>query len=521
MKSGSGVDDFMHWETALPDYWVPRGYVQIRCDQRGSGASAGKLDVLGPQVQRDFIDAIEWAGTQPWSNGRVGLLGDSYFAALQWLVAQHRPRHLKAIAPVQGFTDFYRDALRHGGMLSARFLDLWFEARVRQWQFGSPRLDSASALPAQQLAANTVWDRDFRQLLRDEKLATSAFAAERTPDLARIDVPVYAYANSGGLGLHGRGTIDGFCGAVHAPMRKLKIGVGPDPDTMYTLSEVQAQQRFFDRHLKGIHNGIENEPRVTVAVRRGADVIERQGNDYPLPGTRALRWFIDPARKSIGAAPATAGAASYRSEYGRSDEPAMLRVVSAPLAADLELIGPLRLRLRIACTAPDADLYVALREWRADGSEVTAQGAQDPALPVAMGWLRASMRKTDPLRSTAYRAWHTYDERQPLTPGVAVEVDVNLWPTAWILQRGHRLVLEISGSEQAGMVTFAHPPRGPWRPNAAQPVDNGGAPPCEVTVLQDVLHDNSAASYLVLPVHTPGAGAERLARALEQTSTNL
>lgn len=177
----------------------------------------------------------------------------------------------------------------------------------------------------------------------------------------------------------------------------------------------------------------------------------------------------------------------------------MLRLVSAPLAADLELIGPLRLRLRIACSAADADLYVAVREWRADGSEITAQGAQDPALPVAMGWLRASMRKIDPSRSTAYRAWHPYDERQPLVPDQAVDVDVNLWPTAWILQRGHRLVLEIGGSEQAGMVTFAHPPRGPWRPDAAQPVDNGAPPPCEVTVLQD----DGAASYLALPVYLP------------------
>ncbi len=142
---------------------------------------------------------------------------------MQWLVAQHRPRQLKTIAPVQGFTDFYRDALRHGGILSSRFLDLWFEGRVRQWQFGGARLAGANALPAalpaSELAANTVWDRDFRRLLREETLATSTFAAERTPDLARIDVPVHD-ADSGGLGLHGRGTIEGFRGAVRAPMRK-------------------------------------------------------------------------------------------------------------------------------------------------------------------------------------------------------------------------------------------------------------------------------------------------------------
>ncbi len=117
-------------------------------------------------------------------------------------------------------------------------------------------------------------------------------------------------------------------------------------------------------------------------MRRGARSSAKATTT--LPGTRALRWFIHPAGKTIGPAPAAAGAASYLSEDGRSDAGAMLRCVSAPLAADLELIGPLRLRLRIACSAPDADLDVALREWRADGSEVTAQGAQDPALPVAL-----------------------------------------------------------------------------------------------------------------------------------------
>lgn len=83
---------------------------------------------------------------------------------------------------------------------------------------------------------------------------------------------------------------------------------------MYTPSEVEAQRRFFDRHLKGIRNGIDDEPRVTVVVRRGAEVVQRHGSDYPLPGTQALRCALDPAAKTIGPAatntPAPAGALS-------------------------------------------------------------------------------------------------------------------------------------------------------------------------------------------------------------------
>ncbi len=503
LKSGQGDADLMHWETALPENWVPQGYVQIRCDQRGSGQSPGKLDLLGPQVQRDFVEAIEWAGVQPWSNGNVGLLGDSYFAAVQWLVAQHQPKHLKAMIAVQGFTDFYRDAIRHGGLLSSRFLDLWFEGRVRQWQHGGARFATNPSLSAAQLAANTVFERDFRQLLRDHTLADSPFVRERTPDLSKIKVPVFAYANSGGLGLHGRGTIEGYRGAVNASMRRLKVGVGQDPDAMYTPAEVEQQRRFFDHHLKGRRNGVDNEPAVTVMVRRGAELIQRAGSDYPLPGTQAVRWNLDLGRRKIGPANRTSsepasGAESATLSYAAAYGPAtgMVRLESEPLGADLELIGPMRLHLRLACSGTDTDLFVAVRELRPDGSEVTAQGAQDPNLPLTMGWLRASLRKTDPTRSSELRAWHPYDEAQPLSPGVPVEVDINLWPTAWIIQKGHRLVLDIGGSEQAGMVSFTHLPAGPWRPDGVSPIHNGASAPCTVTVLSDA----AASNYLVLPV---------------------
>ena len=495
LKSGQGADDLMHWETGLPDYWVPNGYVQVRCDQRGSGESPGKLDLLGPQVQRDFVDAIEWAGVQSWSNGKVGLLGDSYFAAVQWLVAQHQPKHLKAMIAVQGFTDFYRDATRHGGILSSRFLDLWFESRVRQAQHGSARFPATPPMSAEQLAAQTVFERDYRQLLREHTLATSSFVRERTPDLAKIQVPVFAYANAGGLGLHGRGTIEGYRGAVNAPMRRLKVGTGRDPDAMYTPSEVEEQRRFFDRHLKGRRNGVDSEPPVTVMVRRGTELIKREGSDYPLPGTRAVRWNLDLSRKTLGPGVGVdAGRLSYAAAYGPASRGVQFE--SAPLAADLELVGPLRLHLRLSSSETDTDLFVALRELRPDGSEVTAQGAQDPNLPVSMGWLRASMRKADPARSSEFRAWHPYDEVLLLSPGVAVELDVNLWPAAWVIQQGNRLVLDIGGGEQAGMVTFTHPPAGPWRPDGVSPIANGAPAPCTVTLV----NEPGAQNYLVLPV---------------------
>lgn len=490
--------EFMHWESGLPEYWVPRGYVQIRCDQRGSGASPGKLDIFGPQVQRDFYDAIEWAGVQPWSNGNVGLLGDSYFAMVAWTVAQHNPPHLKAIMVAQGATDLYRDAIRHGGILSARFLDGWYQFRVKNFQYGAPQNKASPPLSAAELAANEVLAKDFRLLIRDDAPATDPFFTERTPDISKIRAAVFAYANSGGLGLHLRGTIEGFSRATNAVHRQLYVGIGRDPDFMYRASDVEKQRRFFDRFLKN-QVPAQAEPAVVVTVRKAGGTVQRTGATYPLAGTAPVRWHLDAASRSISSSQApTSSSLSYRSEYGANA--AAVRFISAPLAADLELIGPLRLHLWVSASAGDADLFVAARELRPDDTEVTAQGAQDPALPVAMGWLRVSRRHADAARSTTYRTWHTYDRKEPLIPGRMTEVDVNLWPAAWIVAAGNRLCIEIGGGERSGMVTFAHPSAGPFM-GGALPMPNGSPPAADVT-----LHTGPGTeSFVVLPVHVHGA----------------
>src|ERR1700730_7454098 len=85
-----------------------------------------RLDPNSPAEFRDFYDAIEWAGTQPWSSGKVGLLGISYYAASQWFVAAMRPPHLAAILPWQGTYDFYRDRTRQDGIFASGFLKRWW-----------------------------------------------------------------------------------------------------------------------------------------------------------------------------------------------------------------------------------------------------------------------------------------------------------------------------------------------------------------------------------------------------------
>jgi putative CocE/NonD family hydrolase len=66
---------YQNWEVVDPEKWVPRGYVCVRIDSRGTGMSPGFVDHFSPRETRDFYECIEWAAVQPWSNGKVGANG--------------------------------------------------------------------------------------------------------------------------------------------------------------------------------------------------------------------------------------------------------------------------------------------------------------------------------------------------------------------------------------------------------------------------------------------------------------
>jgi predicted acyl esterase len=121
--------------------------------------------------------------------------------------------------------------------------------------------------------------------------------------------------------------------------------------------------------------------------------------------------------------------------------------VSAPLAQETEITGPLAARLFVSSSTADADLFLVFRVFTPDMRELVFQGAIDPHTPVAQGWLRASHRKLDPKISKEYRPYHTHDEIQPLTPGEPVPVEVELWPTSIVVPAGHRIALTVRGRD--------------------------------------------------------------------------
>src|SRR5580692_3175915 len=88
------TNKYQNWEVVDPEKWVPEDYICIRVDSRGAGRSPGYMEIWSPRETQDLYQCIEWAGVQPWSNGKVGLNGISYLAMNQWAVAALRPPHL-------------------------------------------------------------------------------------------------------------------------------------------------------------------------------------------------------------------------------------------------------------------------------------------------------------------------------------------------------------------------------------------------------------------------------------------
>jgi predicted acyl esterase len=440
---------YLVFETPDPEVWVPHGYALVKIDSRGAGKSPGRLDVNSPAEFRDFYDAIEWAATQPWSSGKVGLLGISYYAAGQWMIAAQRPPHLAAILPWQGTYDFYRDRTRQGGILGGGFLHRWWNRSVLRNQHGNPdtpltdidtgeRNTGPASLSSAELEANRV---DYIANLLARPL-NGPWYEERSARLDRIRIPALVVANWGGLGLHLRGTILGFLG-IASSEKWLKVQSGSYFLTFLLPESVALQRRFFDRYLKEIDNGWEREPRVEVAVRAADDTVSRVVRDtqWPLTGTRWMRFFLDASKLSLASAPGEVAHASYPA-IGEG-----LTFTTAPLERGIEFAGPIKAELWVSSSTEDMDLFATLRAFDPQGKEVTFLSAVEPKSPVSQGWLRVSQRKLDPERSTEWQPWHTHDQMQKLDPGTPYKVDIEIWPASLALPAGYRLALTLQGKD--------------------------------------------------------------------------
>jgi hypothetical protein len=438
---------YQNWEVVDPEKWVPDGYAVVRVDSRGCGRSPGYVDVFSPRETEDLVACIEWAGTQPWSTGKVGLNGISYYAINQWHAASRQPRHLAAMCVWEGAADCYRDMTHHGGILST-FWANWYDMQVKTVQHGLGDRGAVSRvtgvpvtgdvnLSEEELEANRA---DLGADVRSHPL-DDEFHRDRSPDWSKLDVPLLTAGNWGGHGLHLRGNVEGFVRAA-TPRKWLELHGLEHWTHFYTDYGVGLQKRFFARFLQDEPNGWDDEPPVRLQVRHLDRFEERTAAAWPLPDTEWTTAFLEAGGMSLVAEePATEEQVSYDATGNG------VTFLLPSLDTETEIAGPIALVLFVSSETVDADIFAVVRVFDPDGDEVTFQGAIDPHTPIAQGWLRASHRRLDPELSLPYRPYHTHDRVEPLDPGEVYRLDVEIWPTSIVAPAGYRLGLSIRGND--------------------------------------------------------------------------
>jgi uncharacterized protein len=457
---------YQNWEVVDPEKWVPDGYAVIRIDSRGAGRSPGYLAHNNARETKDIHDCIEWTAAQPWCSGKVGMNGISYYASNQWRAAAAQPPHLAAICAWEGWNDAYRESARHGGIICS-FRKNWQDMQVKTVQHGQGERGAKSRVTGELVCGPETLSEDELKANREDMWQSflsremdDAYYRERSADLSKVKVPLLSAANWGGQGLHTRGNFEGFAGAASKD-KWLEVHGGSHWAPFYTDYGVKLQKRFFDFYLKGAANGWDKTPRVLLNVRHpGEKFVQRQENEWPLARTQWTKFYLDPKTDSLTPQEPVGNEAVTYDPMGNGITFSMVAEKTT------EITGPSALKIRVSSETADADLFVVLRVFDPQGKEVLFQGALDPKTPVAQGWLRASHRKLDPKKSLPYRPFHTHDEKQPLTPGKPVDLDIEIWPTCIVVPKGYRIALSIRGRDYehddaaATLSNMKHPMKG-------------------------------------------------------------
>jgi hypothetical protein len=415
--SRTQISAWTSWEAPDPAFWVSQGYAVVNLDLRGFFRSDGTGCVMSREQGRDVHDAIEWLAVQPWCTGRVGMCGVSYLAITQWLAAAERPPHLAAICPWEGLTDAYRDLAYPGGVREDGFVPFWSKQVNAE-----PR--NRDDLRAEQLARPLIddWWRD------------------RASALEQIDVPLLVCGSFSDHNLHTNGSFDGFA-RVRSQHKWLYTHRDGKWVAFYGAEARAFQARFFACFLKDEDNGMRDVPPIRLEVRDTGDAVAeiRGEREWPLARTQWTSLYLH-ADGTLGEKPAAAAAEiSYDCARGTA-------TFRWKVERDLELTGPMMLRLHVeARGVDDLLLFAGVRKSRA-GRELTFEGSFGFGRDlVTRGWLRASHRTLDPHRSTPYRPVHAHDRVDKLSSGEIVPVDLALLPSATTFRANDIVQLDIQG----------------------------------------------------------------------------
>jgi hypothetical protein len=496
MGQGMGGDGYY-------PYLVQRGYIGVVADVRGSGSSGGDFSLFGPRERQDGVELADWASRLPSSTGRVGLAGSSYVGLNQLFTAALCGRRcpVKAIVPATVGNDVYRDLAFGGGIPNLEFAGVW--EGLRSSMVAAPqdepqqnpqavvehpvqRADTLAEFDAQLYAeVDTGGPRAF-----ENDFWTSRAPSQYLDQVVRNGIP--ALIVSGWHDVYQRGSVLDFTGlqnaysrlhggpglpasdsppmtAAQRPTPRYQAVLGPwfhNPTTL-GLTFQQLQLAWFDRWLKGIHDGIDATTRplhiFELRANRWIDAArwplpQPQPRVYPLGSGTGTLTYSD-ARSPCNAGTdqwSTGLPALVIAEGGGSGDPCAdndgttqagaLTYTSAPLQTATTVAGPIDVTLNMTSTTPDAEVVANVEVVQSNGS----------SYPISSGALLGTLRALDPRLSWyddghLILPWHPYtsSSASDMQPGKTERLDIEVYPTAARIAPGERLRVELTSGDTA------------------------------------------------------------------------
>lgn len=477
---GGGGFDLIRAQESLS-----HGYAYLGVDLRGTTCSTGEMPFFqGQQIADDGVQVIEFAGTRKWSNGAVGMIGNSYPGHNSIYVASRNPKYLKAIAPSALSSDLYSEVWRPGGMFAIGLASFWgyggqsqlatgemapfgviqyagVPSVANRAKWGDTVCDTTDANAKFEIAFDNVKNHP----LRDEWWEPLHLANY----VGTIEVPTIIFGGWQDTETQSSGAVHLF---KHLKARHKQLVMQPGGHGTGGREQSRIELfRWLDHFVKGVDNGVDREDPVKVhwepllAKDPSAGLYGKHQSFKPSWTTTHRSWPpTDTHRQTLyftpdhGLSPAKPGATAndggrtYTSVIGTelfgdntqfALEPkasGVLTYRTPALDRDLALLGFTQLQLFFSSSEKNTDLMFVLHDIDPKGNVTFIQ----------RDYLRAALREIDPARSDTEELRRSFRVYEELEPGKVYEAKLSIPPVGHLVRKGHYLEIAVMSPPQIG-----------------------------------------------------------------------